>query len=319
MRPAIHGVKTASWQVAPSTPNVPAMGGRPPIAASPVTLSEGPIVEERVFRVRAWGVLSDRARVAKIRRMAEDYGNDPRLRWWVVNEVLRPSGVQPMDFRGQLNAMFTWVQAHIYYTNESTEQIQSPWWTIKHRTGDCDDMALLLASMAVSLGFPFKLAIAGKHKVTGQFVRWIDGEPSAGPVQFTHIYLFVADVPLDPENATWWAMEPTLRGVPLGYDVTLHGPGATGRADLGASYGGPVFGDPYGALPPATTARAQEIAQLRALPPLEAIQVVGMRQFIGEWLDWHRLSSSVVEGTLTALAIGAVLSFGPRWARRAAR
>jgi predicted transglutaminase-like cysteine proteinase len=362
LRHAIRSIKTASWQTPTGGIMAPALGGRPAIAAAPVSLTEGPIVEEKVYRVHSWGVFTDRQRVRKIRQLAEDYGNDPRLRWFVTTDVLTPAGVAPRDFRGQLAAIFAWVQTNIHYTNESTEQIQAPWWTIKHRTGDCDDMALLLAAMMAAIGHPFKLALAGKQRSTGQFLRWIEGTPFPRGVDFSHIYVFGGDVPLDDQNSTWWAMEPTLRGVPLGYDVTQHGAPAGSGADIGGyagvgyarqgyagafapsdvpsavpaglgsasrpSYGGTptlLTGAPravsatWGALPPATTARAQEVAQLRALPPGEAWASAGPRTFFSDWLDWQRLGSSVLEGTLTALAIGAVLTFGPKWARSARR
>ena len=61
-------------------------------------------MDEKVFRIGNWGTLSDRARVRKIRKLAEDYGNDPRLRWWVTQRVI--PHVAPRDFKGQLRAIF---------------------------------------------------------------------------------------------------------------------------------------------------------------------------------------------------------------------
>lgn len=322
MRPTITGVKTARWQVPQSQRAlVPAMGGRPPISAAPVSLVEGPVIEERVFRVGGWGVMSDRARVKKIRKMAEEYGNDPRLRWWVVNDVLRPAGVQPRDFRGQLQAIFSWVQNNVHYTNESTEQIQAPWWTIKHRTGDCDDMALLLGAMLTAVGHPFRLVLAGQDRRDGRFKRWVEGEPQPGPVDYVHIYLLAGTMPLDPQHSQWLAMEPTLRGVPLGYDVTVQGlPGGVQAADLGSGSGRPLAG--YGmatAIPWGTSAtvgpvsvarqhRVDNLQALRSLPPLEAIREVGMSGFFTDWLDWHKLTGAAVESAMTAILIAAVFA-----------
>ena len=333
MRQHIYGVKTDSWRpTAVRPPVIPALTdaqGRalPSIGGAPVALLEGPSIGTRIFRVGAWDVLSDRGKLRKLRKLALEYGHDPRLRWFVVNEILTPAGVQPRDFPGQLNAIFSWAQQNIYYTNESGEHIQAPWWTLRYRTGDCDDIALLLAAMLTTLSYPFRFALSGQHLRTKQYTRWVEGEPMPGPIQFSHIYLYAGDQPF--QASQWIAMEGTLKGVPLGYDVAAQGlPQGVVARDMaglpfqsdkrnGGNYGAPPIGS-FGvslapvaqpmATPSEVANRAANVEAYRTLPPHEAMQQLGLTGFVTQWIDWNRMSSSVVEGVLTTALVAVVLS-----------
>lgn len=116
----------------------------------------------RVHKLPWWGSSSDASKVRKLREMAKEYGADPRMRFFTVNAILRPAGVTDFrDYPRVAAALLAWVQANIYYTNESNEQIQSPWWTLKVRTGDCDDCALMLATLAESVRLPWRYRLGG--------------------------------------------------------------------------------------------------------------------------------------------------------------
>lgn len=220
-----------------------------------------------IYNIPSWDRWDDRRRVAFLRQMAERYGEDPAMRWWVVQNVLIPANVSPMDNERQARALLAWVQTNIYYANEPGEQIQSPWRTLAERTGDCDDMALLLAAMAHSIGLGFKFAIAGRD-ASGNPIRWVDGAPWR-PGRYSHIYLQLGWPALAPTS--WASAEPTLRGTPLGYDVVLQaqqGRASTGRADL---YGAPLP-QRLPALPIGARRRYGEVAEAPAaqagwLPP----------------------------------------------------
>lgn len=173
----------------------------------------------RMFKVSSWSRMSDYRRVKALRELAEEYAGDPRLRFFVVNSVLRPAQAPERDYPAQAAALLRFVQQAIYYTNEDREQLQSPWWTLLVRTGDCDDMGLLLAAMAGSVALPWKFALAGVNR-RGEKVRWIEGQPRPQGVRYTHIYLYLGWPPFQAD--TWAAAEPTLK-VPLGHDVVDHG------------------------------------------------------------------------------------------------
>lgn len=199
-----------------------------------------------IYQLKSWDRWDDRRKLRFLRQMAERYGGDPAMRWWTVQNVLQPAGVEPMDNEGQARAMLEWVQTRIYYANETGEQIQSPWRTIKEGTGDCDDMALLLATMAHSVGLGFRFAIAGTDR-QGRPLRWVEGERWK-PGTYSHIYLQLGWPALNP--SIWASAEPTLRGTPLGYDVVELAQNRSAtvteapiRADL------PGFGSPVVSLP----------------------------------------------------------------------
>ena len=180
----------------------------------------------RVYHVGRWRGYSDKRKLRYLREMVVKYGNDPEMRWFTVNQVLKPAGVQPRDYAGQCRALLKYVQEKIYYTNEPGEQLQSPWWTLRVKTGDCDDMAILLASMAHSIRLPWRFVLGGKLKRTGAKVRW--PESKKGPprdAEFYHIYLDLGWPPFSEASGRtqWAAAEPTMRGAPLGYDVVRHG------------------------------------------------------------------------------------------------
>jgi len=184
----------------------------------------------KVFHVRAWARMGDRQRVRVLRDLAERYGGDPNMRWFTANTVLRDRAAS-RDYAAQAAAMLAWVQTNIYYTNEPGEQIQSPWRTLDVKTGDCDDMALLLAAMAESIALPWKFALAGRRG--NKSVRWIEGERFPGGVRWSHIYVVLGWPPFAPKQ--WASAEPTVAGLPLGHDVVLHGVPAHvhGGRDLG--------------------------------------------------------------------------------------
>lgn len=177
----------------------------------------------KVEHVRGWYRWSDKKKLAYIRGKIEEWGKDPRLAYFVVDNVLRPAGVRPKDYAGQARALLAWVQKNIYYVNEPAERLQSPWRTIKQRMGDCDDMAILLGAMAHSIALPWKLAIAGSHPLKGA-VRYVEGD-FGGPgfsSEYYHIYIRFGIKGMairNPKDQVWVSAEPTMGDAPLGFDV----------------------------------------------------------------------------------------------------
>jgi hypothetical protein len=92
--------------------------------------------DHKVFHLKKWNRLPDRDKVATLRRFAEEYGADPKMRWFTA-KVLEQSGAAPRDFPAQAAALLRFVQTHVYYTNEDGEQLQSPWRTLQVKNGDC--------------------------------------------------------------------------------------------------------------------------------------------------------------------------------------
>jgi len=190
----------------------------------------------KVYHIPSWDGYDDPKRLNVIAQIIDQYGRDPRVAEKCV-EILRQAGVQPRDYVGQEAALLRWVQFNIYYVNEPGERLQSPIYTLTKGFGDCDDMIILLLSFYHTLGLPWKLVISGVDK-KGKKIRYIHGQKKMPKGTYTHIYGMVGNMPFKPTK--WYFVEPTLQGVPLGWDVVS----AKGNVlpEMGGSLGGVSYG-----------------------------------------------------------------------------
>ena len=175
-----------------------------------------PRSEPQFFGLPRWATTNNPGRVRFIRELAQEYGHLPEMRWYTAR-ILREHQVAARDYPRMAKVILKHVQSKVYYTQEAGEQLQSPWRTLQHG-GDCDDAAIVLYSMAYSVGLPVRLALAGADS-SGRPVRWVEGEPFKR-ANYTHIYALLGWPAGRPRK--WAAAEPTMQ-VPLGYDVTIHG------------------------------------------------------------------------------------------------
>ncbi len=107
---------------------------------------------------------------------------------------------------------------------------------------NCDDSVTLLCALFESINLPWRLVLSGKH-VSGQKVRYIEGQAVPSQVGWSHIYCMVGTPPFNPNR--WWFCETTIPGVPLGWDVIAgdhsylpemqKGGGASTVVELGAA------------------------------------------------------------------------------------
>jgi|WetSurMetagenome_2_1015567.scaffolds.fasta_scaffold01855_8 hypothetical protein len=67
------------------------------------------------------------------------------------------------DYEGEAHALFDFVQSRIRYVRDTdgVELVQSPLKILEHASGDCDDKALLLATMLASIGFKTRFRAVG--------------------------------------------------------------------------------------------------------------------------------------------------------------
>ena len=236
-------------------------------------------LDGQVIQIHGWHSRSHASKLKALRELAVNYGGDPHMRWFVVNNILRPAGVQQRDYAKQAAAILAYVQTHVYYTNEPDEQVQTPWRTLKVGTGDCDDSSLLLATLAESIRLPWRFVIGGTLK--GKPYRWIEG--TKGPARgahFGHIYVILGWPPFSPK--TWAIAEPTAR-VPLGTDILMQGQGEAGiGGQRSGQGGGPRF--------------VQGMGAMGAMPQIE-----------GFTIPWGQLLVGIIEGTLTGVAVAVTL------------
>lgn len=202
--------------------------------------------EPKVTHLAGWGNMSDPARVAFLRSVAEPAGRDPRIRA-LAAQILAQAGVDQRQYERQADALLKWVQQNIAYLNEPGETLQDPGYTLRVKHGDCDDMAILLAALYESIRLPWKFVLAGTMPSTRQRVRWVEGQPFPRGAVMAHIYLAVGFPVFRPER--WVFVEPTVKGAPLGHDVTAPAEPVLSRTtlpELGAWGATPATGLPPG-------------------------------------------------------------------------
>ena len=190
----------------------------------PLQLDEGPQGAGEIYLLPAWAKWRDHKRIAWLREnLVSGYSMDPRLRWFVVNEILRPAGAPPHDYPSQISALFSWVVTQVYYTQERGEQVQSVWRTIQQKTGDCDDSVVAILTMADALNLPNRFVLAGQQN--GRWARWVEGSgPTPRGANFSHVFAEIGFPPGRPNNQTRWAaIDTILPGTWVGYDPTKHG------------------------------------------------------------------------------------------------
>lgn len=170
----------------------------------------------KVYHLPDWHKLSHPQRLRVIRKIAMQRGRDPRIAQLAVS-IIKDAGIQPRNYIGQADAILRWVQdpKNIYYVNEPGERLQDPIYTIKQGHADCDDQVLVLCALFESVGLPWKLVLSGRN-ARGK-IRHIEGQQVFPGTRWTHIYCMVGDRPFRP--STWYFAEPTVHGVPLGWDV----------------------------------------------------------------------------------------------------
>lgn len=181
--------------------------------ANPIDL-DGASHYPKVWHLPEWKKGDDKQRIAVLREISMRSGRDPRFATLAIN-IFKSKGIQPRDYKGQARALLKWVQHNIYYVNEPSERLQDPVYTLKVGYGDCDDMAILLATLYESVRLEWRFVLSGK--VGKKSTRWIEGTPLPKGGVWSHIYLLVGYPPFQPHK--WQFAEPTLRGVDLGWDI----------------------------------------------------------------------------------------------------
>jgi len=239
-----------------------------------VRFREGaPIAGHEVFELPQWNGMSDKKRVAYIRKLVKQYGRDPRIREQAV-AIIKEANAPPRDYQAQAAALLHWVNQNIYYVNEPAELLQSAWRTLQVRSGDCDDCHIVLSSLAESIRLPWKTVLSGNRN--GQRVRWIEGTPEPKGVKWAHIYTLLGWPPFRPQQ--WMLADPSLRNSYLGWDI-VNAPGMP-----------PVPGAPPEAMPEMSGYGATEFGPVQD-GEVEAIVQDAKRKARWESIDWKSVAT----------------------------
>lgn len=75
------------------------------------------------------------------------------------------AGIPNKDYDGEIEAIQQWVRDNIRYTRDpyNVETLKTPLELIASRQGDCDDQALLVGTLAASIGFPVRYVAIGNN------------------------------------------------------------------------------------------------------------------------------------------------------------
>jgi|TARA_R110000824_G_scaffold105425_7_gene249558 hypothetical protein len=285
----------------------------------------------KIYQLPDWKKMSDGQKVKYIKRLILSYGRDPRIRNVAV-DIYRKYGVKPRDYRGQAKALLAWTQKNIYYLNEPSELLQAPTYTInpKVMSGDCDDIAILLGALATSSRLGVKVVLSGKNAATGRMVRWVEGTPQPRGVKWAHIYVMVGWPAFRPTK--WEAMEGTLAGAPLGWDVTrshlykpiagapgvplfpeLAGPGGFGALSIERPpvSVAPVPSAPAPAMVPTPAVVAQMGKDSRTLDAKE--KIVRRRNRVAGFvagLDWQEIAVATLPAIISGFVLARIIRRG---------
>lgn len=154
------------------------------------------------------GIQGNYDTVSMMRKLARARSKDPRVR----DLALRLTrGLASHSYAAECHAIAEYVQRNVRYVRdiESVEQLHDPLYMISElergtAQGDCDDMALLIATLLLSIGASPKF----------RMVRYKDVH---GP--FNHIYVVCYDRKNAHSRPVRLVMDAIIKDKPIGYEV----------------------------------------------------------------------------------------------------
>lgn len=136
---------------------------------------------------------------------------DPEVKR-ITGEVILQSGVRFGDDVGELRAIYEWVggEAHdgrVRYIRDpyGRDVYQSALDTLeKFKTGDCEDLTILIASMVLSIGYPIALKLASIDGEIWDHIYSLAGLPPEAPIKWVAMDTTLANgrLGLEPERVT---------------------------------------------------------------------------------------------------------------------
>jgi transglutaminase-like putative cysteine protease len=126
-------------------------------------------------------------------------GYPPLIAW--IARFIRDHDLPERDPRAFVETLLRYVQEHVQFVRERPERFASPLRTLEWGIGDCDDKAIVIATVLRSLRIPVRL----------KFLTFEQRDPSGTPIHYSHVY---PEVKL---NGAWLAME-SVRPMALGED-----------------------------------------------------------------------------------------------------
>lgn len=190
-----------------------------------------PAGKTRVFDYPGFDRASHKERLDKLSDIANRAAEDPRLRRLCV-DIFKKAGVPSRDYEGQVTAIFNFIRDNVFFLHEKDEVLQDPLYTLDIQEdgsvgpkahGDCDDFTTLFIAMCRTCHLPAEPVISGSKN--GKKVRFIRTQKDPKARGYTHAYSVVGMHPFNHKkyDSTWKFADPTVPGVPLGWDCVGFG------------------------------------------------------------------------------------------------
>ena len=146
----------------------------------------------------AGGDLGTIQTIRVMRKLVDQAVSDPEF---VRHAIELVRNVPEHDENGEIFALYSFVHDYIRYTKDpvTKEVLVPPKELLRRRAGDCDDTSMLIAALAIALGYPARLVT-------------ISANPEH-PNDFSHIY---PEVELPPGSGSWVALDVARPGAQFG-------------------------------------------------------------------------------------------------------
>jgi len=136
--------------------------------------------------------------VRLMRKLIDQAVSDPSFVRFAIDLV---RDVPAHDEQSEVATLFHWVLTNIRFTKDpvTKEKLYPPQQLLQIRAGDCDDISMLIAALAIAIGYPARLVTVA---ATMQ-----------APEDFSHVYV---EVELPPGSDNWIALDAARPGAQFG-------------------------------------------------------------------------------------------------------
>lgn len=95
-----------------------------------------------------------------MKQLVRRFRRDPTI-VRTARRILHAYGIERDDTVGEAKAIYRFLRRHVRYTKDpvGVELVQDPLLTLRWRTGDCDDISVLGASLAESIGLESRFLV----------------------------------------------------------------------------------------------------------------------------------------------------------------
>ncbi len=108
------------------------------------------------------GVAGTRATLRVMSRLVKQFKVDPGINLYTL-DLLRNMNVRQYDEAGEIRALQNFVRDAIAYRKDilDVETVRDPTVTLEYAAGDCDDKAVLLCTLAATVGYETEFIAIG--------------------------------------------------------------------------------------------------------------------------------------------------------------